>query len=157
MWPRFPELSVICLFCFPRNTDEWPVQWVGCWLYSGQWDVVGIMLALLGGIYKAPYPPGVSLELHVEYGNATDRRSLDHWVTLRREPANSDWTVIWRRETFIVLSHLDLRIGTAIKLWGLILKKKKNGTLEDYNNKAVMSDIDLESGGKKDGDICGNI
>ena len=36
------------------------------------------MSALLGGIYKAPYPPGASLELHVEYGDATDRRSLGH-------------------------------------------------------------------------------
>ena len=34
---------------------------------------------------------------------------------------------------------------------------KKNGTLKSYNNKALMSDIELESGSKKYGDICGNI
>lgn len=37
------------------------------------------------------------------------------------------------------------------------IKKKQNDTLKGYNNKALMSDIELESGSKKYGDICGNI
>lgn len=73
------------------------------------------------------------------------------WATASRR--TSQLIGLWDEEkrTFTVLRHWDLRTGTAIKLPGLIYKI---GTLKGCYNSNLMCDVDLESGGKKDGALC---